>query len=223
MKADQQRTLLLQSGGIDSAAAALKLLEDGHEVIALTLAKDAASQIHRPKQRATEISLRHSSYAWAMADISDWDSQIEQHVEDALSDPIPVSCLTCILAKITAVIPYCHNMRIPTLALGYTAYQSEWAEQTEHAIQEQRAELRRIGISLILPSAHYTAKDSVVTDLIATDLTPGSLENPCCIANIGTQPTPPGVVSQVIRSAFDFLKQHQPIMKIVDTVGDFRS
>ena len=223
MNVDQQRTLLLQSGGIDSAAAALKLLEDGHEVIALTLAKDAAAQIRRPKQRATEISLLHPSYAWAMADISDWDSQLEQHVEDALADPIPVSCLTCILAKVTAVIPYCHNNGISTLALGYTAYQSEWAEQTEHAIQEQRTELRRFGITLTLPSAHYTAKDSVVTDLIATDLTPGSLENPCCIANIGTQPTPPQVISRVIRSAFNFLEQHQPIMQVVDTVGDFRS
>ena len=218
---NRPRTLLLQSGGIDSAAAALNLLDAGHEVVALTLAKDASAHIQLPMKRAVEISRTHRRYAWAMADISAWDASLEKHVEDTLEHSIPVSCLICILAKITAAVPYCRRTNIAVLALGYTAYQSQWAEQTSHAIHEQRTELQRLGISLLLPSAHYTAKDSVVTDLIAKELTPASLENSCCIGDIGTQPTPSSTVSEVVRAAFSFLSQHQPSMQVVGTVGDF--
>ena len=215
------RTLLLQSGGIDSAAAAINLLDAGHEVIALTLAKDASAHIQLPKKRAMEISRIHPSYVWAMADISAWDALLDEHIEGALADPIPVSCLTCILAKITAAVPYCRKNGIAALALGYTGYQSQWAEQTSHAIHEQRAALRRLGISLLLPSVHYAAKDSVVSDLIARELTPGSLENPCCIGHIGTQPTPPRIIAQVVRTAFSFLGKSHPSMQVVETIGNF--
>ena len=218
---DRPRTLLLQSGGIDSAAAALNLLEAGHEVVALTLAKDAANHVLLPKKRAVEIFAKHPGYSWAMADISTWDALLEKHVKAAVDGPVPVSCLICILAKITAVVPYCRENEIASLAVGYTAYQSEWAEQTSDAIGEQRTELRRLGISLLLPSAHYEDKKSVVADLSTKALTAISLENPCCISEIGTQPTQPHIVKQVVRTAFMFLAWNNPAMEVVDTVGEF--
>ena len=215
------RTLLLQSGGIDSTAAALNLLDAGHEVLAMTLAKQAAANVRLPKERAIEISKVHARYAWAMGDISAWDAFLEERIEATLAEPVPVSCLTCILAKITAVVPYCRKKNITNMALGYTDYQSTWAEQTPHAIQEQRAELQRIGIALLLPSAHYAAKEPVLDDLVARELTPRSLENPCCIGTIGTQYTPGHIVSGVVRTAFSLLKQREPTIQVVDTVGDF--
>ena len=220
-KQQQSRVVLLQSGGFDSAAAAIHLLDAGHEVVALTLAKEADAHVNLPRRRAIEISRGHRHYSWAMADISAWDALLAGHVENKLTDPIPLSCLTCILAKITATIPYCRKNKIGMLALGYTQHQSRWAEQTSHAICEQRAALGRLGISLLLPSAHYVAREAVVADLIAKELTPSPLENPCCIGDIGTQTTSEGVISQVVRAAFSFLDQHEPEMEVVDTIGDF--
>ena len=217
----QPKTLLLQSGGIDSTAAALNLLGAGHKVVALTLAKNAAEHTHLPRIRALEIRSKYKLYAWGMADISAWDASLDKHVESTVNDPVPVSCLTCILAKITAAVPYCHKHELSTMALGYTDYQSSWAEQTSHAINQQREELAQLGISLLLPSSHYKAKDEVVTDLIAREMNPSSLENPCCIGHIGTQTTPPHLILQVVTTAFSFLSQNKPTMAVVDTVGDF--
>ena len=222
-KVEPTRALLLQSGGIDSAAAAIHLLEAGYEVVALTLAKNASSQTSLPKMRATEIAEKHPLYSWAMIDITDWDQLIERHINTQVAERIPVSCLTCILSKLTASAHYCNNNNIRFLALGYTTYQSSWAEQTSNAIQQQRNELKRLGISLLLPSSDYTCKESVIDTLKLKELTPRSLENPCCIGTIGTQDTPSHTIDRVISTAFLFFQTHQPNLKVVDTIGPFPS
>ena len=219
--APNQRVLLLQSGGLDSAAAALRLIRDGYDVLALTLSKHAAGQASLPQQRAEEIHANAPSYAWAMADITAWNRTVERHIAELVSDDVPLSCLTCILAKMTAAVPYCHDHSITMIALGYTDYQSDWTEQTPSAIAEQRSSLERVGISLLLPSASYGSKEEVKRDLIAGALTPSSLENPCCIAYTGTQPTPIPLTREIVKATFDLLESQPPALELIARVGGF--
>ena len=55
-KPNQGLVCLLQSGGRDSTAAAISLLESGNRVVAVTLAENAASQVELPNRRALELA-----------------------------------------------------------------------------------------------------------------------------------------------------------------------
>lgn len=217
----KQKVLLLQSGGIDSAMAAAKLLEQNYEVAAITLVKNTATDVLFPMQRADDLINKYDDYAWAMFDITEWDKALANHMENKFSEIIPPSCLICILAKITAMVTYCLELKISALALGYTGYQGSWAEQTAPAIEAQRTELARYGLDLLLPSISYDAKGVVTEQLLRRDLVPHSLEHPCCIADIGTQHTSPELAKRVISEAFVYLDSNAPTYTIIKTLGKF--
>ena len=63
-----QTVLLLQSGGRDSAIAAINLLEQGFNVAAVTFSENAAQHIQKPRKRALEISDKFSNYSWNMVE-----------------------------------------------------------------------------------------------------------------------------------------------------------
>ena len=211
---------LLQSGGRDSAAAALHLFEDGFDVIALTLSANAAVQVHEPKKRAIELKAKYNNYNWAMVDFSEWDRSIQKWVAEQLPVELPKSCLLCAVSKITAILPFCSKHSIENISLGYTDYQSEWAEQTPVSIESLKRNLANLGFNLLLPSQHYKSKADVMQILAANSLTPESLENPCCISKWGTQKVTNELISQSIDLGFAYLSENTPIIQIVETVGD---
>lgn len=212
-------TLLLQSGGRDSAAAAISLLEAGNKVLGITLSANAANKIELPQQRAIELSRQYKNYGWMMVDFTDWDVEFKLGVSKQLSAELPKSCLLCALSKITAVIPYCHKNGIKKLAMGYTEYQSSWAEQTPEAIRLQTEYLNRHGIEFILPSMRYKAKQDVERDLIAKELSSNSLENPCCISDTGTQDVSGLLIQEAIEKGFEYFSSKNPCFEIVASIG----
>lgn len=212
-------TLLLQSGGRDSAAAAVNILAGGHRVVGVTLSVDAINNFEIPKLRAQELSQRFTGYRWGMADFTDWEKLFKSSIVRQFSTSLPKSCLLCSLSKITAVIPFCNDNNIKRIALGYTGYQSTWSEQTPYAIELQKKYLGKLGIELVLPSLAFDSKSSVKDYLIANELTPASLENPCCISEWGTQPVLENLVAEAVEAAFDFYSVNTPTIKFVDTIG----
>lgn len=213
------RVLLLQSGGRDSTAAAASLLDAGREVIGVTLSQNAEGNIDLPRQRAEEISEQYPAYIWMMGDFTDWDRSFKDNVSSQLSKPLPKSCLLCALSKITAVVPYCLNNGITRLAMGYTEYQSDWAEQTPLAIELQTKFLRELGIELILPARLFNSKEQVKDQLIARELSPSSLENPCCIAEWGTQDVEDELIAETIEKGFEYLRGKTPAFLVVGEIN----
>ncbi len=214
-------TLLLQSGGRDSSAAAVLLLEEGQHVVGLTLSRDAANLFEVPRKRAVELSEKYPNYSWGMVDFTSWDQLLNDAVSPQLSTRLPKSCLLCALSKITAVIPFCLERGIKRIALGYTEYQSDWAEQTPLAIQLQKDYLLKLGIELLLPVKNYSSKGAVEATLIAKDLTPESLENPCCISAWGTQDVDSELITEAVGLAFDFYDNNSRELgiEIVNSIG----
>ncbi|MER2513896.1 MAG: hypothetical protein ABTQ25_15990 [Nitrosomonas ureae] len=211
--------LLLQSGGRDSAAAAVELLELGKTVIGVTLSADAFNKIAIPKQRAVELAMKYKFYQWHMIDFTQWDRLFKESVESQISSELPKSCLLCSLSKITAMIPYCKERNITQVAMGYTEYQSTWAEQTPLAIELQRSFLQELGIDFILPVQKYKNKDGIKDFLTVRDLTPVSLENPCCISRWGTQVVSEVLIQETIEKSFNYLLNNVPKIEIIESVG----
>lgn len=214
-----EKVLVLQSGGRDSTIAAMSLLEQGFDVMGITLAKNAGRQIDLPRRRAVELATKYPGYRWGMVDFSEWDSGLKNWVADRLTAPLPKSCLLCALTKITSVIGYCKANDICNLSLGYVAYQDNWAEQTPLAIKLQSESLALEGLSLLLPARSIAAKDDAKKILSAQGLTADSLENPCCISTWGTQPVPDNLIRETIALAFEYYSANQPRLRFVDRVG----
>lgn len=211
--------LLLQSGGRDSAAAAVELLELGKTVIGVTLSADALNKIAIPKQRAIELSNKYKFYQWHMLDFTQWDRLFKESVASQISSELPKSCLLCSLSKITAIIPYCKERNITQVAMGYTEYQSTWAEQTPLAIKLQRSFLQELGIDFILPVQKYESKNDIKDFLIGRNLTPVSLENPCCISTWGTQVVSEELIQETIEKSFKYFLNNTPKIEIIESIG----
>jgi hypothetical protein len=70
-------------------------------------------------------------------------------------------------------------MKARRLAFGYTAYQSDWPEQTPLAVTRLRAALSDYGIELDLPVADLASREEAEVALGALNLSPTSLEQKC--------------------------------------------
>lgn len=215
-----QTVLLLQSGGRDSAIAAINLLEQGFNVTAVTFSANAIHHIQKPRKRAIEISKNFSNYSWHMVDFGRWEQSLKCDVAKSIDEDIPRSCLLCALSKITAAISICNQMGYNKIAMGYAEYQNDWAEQTPYAIELQKTELKKHGIELILPAKDIASKAEASTTLSANKLSPCSLENPCCISRWGTQPVSKDLIRQSIDQSFVFYKENNPQLEVVDFIGE---
>lgn len=215
-----QTVLLLQSGGRDSAIAAINLLEKGFNVAAITFSAYAAQHIKKPRKRAIEISENYSNYSWNMVEFGKWENALKNDVTGLIDDVMPRSCLLCALSKITAAISICNKMGYNKIAMGYADYQSDWAEQTPYAIKLQKNELEKHGIELILPAQDISSKTEAITTLSTNKLSPDSLENPCCISKWGTQPVSDDLIKQSIDLSFAFHSKNNPELEVVDHIGE---
>lgn len=216
-----RKIILFQSGGRDSTAAAVQLLENGYHVIGVTLANAGDDLIDLPRKRAIELSDNYSNYCWGMFNFDDWDQKIKEYIKNNVSSTLPSSCLPCALSKITAIIPFAENIGVRSLSLGYTSYQGDWAEQTEFAIDLQRKKLSELGFDLLLPAREYTSKQQVISELKVKGLIPDSLENPCCVSAIGTQDVPDSLVEEAVSAAFSFYMNNIPVIEKVSELGGF--
>ena len=166
--------LLLQSGGRDSAIAAVKLLEQGFDVTAVTFSENAIKNTSKPKKRALEISEKFSNYNWNMVDFGKWEQSLRDEVSKYVNDELPRSCLLCALSKITAAIYICNKTGCKKIAVGYVDYQNDWAEQTPYAIELQKIKLNEYGIELMLPAKNVASKSEATTRLTHPRLNPAS-------------------------------------------------
>jgi hypothetical protein len=71
------------------------------------------------------------------------------------------------------------RFRATHIALGYSGYQSGWAEQTPYAIKKLGEVLTSNGFSLVLPVADVQNKVDAIKELEANKLSTEALEQKC--------------------------------------------
>ena len=63
--------------------------------------------------------------------------------------------------------------------MGYTAYQSDWPEQTPAATKMLRSALYQAGLALVLPCYNLASKDAAIERLTQHGIDSASLEQKC--------------------------------------------
>jgi hypothetical protein len=154
-----------------------------------------------------------------MIDYGKWEYLVKTSANTSIQEELPRSCLLCALSKITASISICKNCDFDTIAMGYTDYQNDWAEQTPYAIELQKEELKKQDIEFILPSQNLTSKSEASNTLNFHKLSPNSLENPCCVSRWGTQPVSKELIKECIEHSFSLYETHKPELVVVDHIG----
>ena len=163
--------VLLFSGGRDSTIAAIRLA-NSYQLTLVTVCSGHLSGIEQVEKRLSELS-RHlpADTEWLL---------IDQKTEITESSGLqPYTCLPCQLAYVVTGIKVAKLLGSKTVALGYTAYQSTWPEQTDTAVTALRSTLAGIGIDLILPVQDLQAKEEVIQELNRIGLDSASLEQKC--------------------------------------------
>ncbi|WP_448536827.1 hypothetical protein [Sphingobium yanoikuyae] len=89
------------------------------------------------------------------------------------------TCLPCHHAYVVVAASVARSLGAKTLALGYTAYQSDWPEQTPLAIASLKAVLADHGVRLLLPVSDITSRDAAERELEANGLSRIALEQKC--------------------------------------------
>ncbi len=211
--------LLLQSGGRDSAIAGARLLAASHRVHAVTFVVDSRQTLN-PRRRALEIRQLSPNYSWAAVNYRAWEEGLTSAVKQRIATRLPQSCLLCAMAKVTAAIVLCRNLRARRIAVGYSGYQAAWAEQTPAAVILQRAALAERGIEFLTPTLDIASKEEAQRGLQEHRLTVESLENACCVSKIGTQPVGESLIEDVIRLSFEFADLNEPHLEVIERLGD---
>jgi len=216
----QTPVVLLQSGGRDSAVACSQLLSKGIPVHAITFLRGNIETASVPRTRAEEIYRQYDGYSWAAIDYREWESGMTEVVGQRVSTTLPRSCLVCAMAKLTAGLKVCNALHTKSIAVGYVDYQNAWAEQTRLAIRLQEFHLRELGYELLLPARTLRSKQQAKSVLRTSGLSAAPLENPCCVSVNGTEPVGEDVISKVITVAFDYAQVNQPVLRVVESLGE---
>lgn len=181
--AEESLDVLMFSGGRDSTLAAVRLWQQGRRPVLVTITSSHLMGIDRVRQRLKEL-------APILAPGTPW-LQLRQPTE--LKTDVSFydqTCLPCHHAYVTAGASVAAKINAKAVAFGYVAYQSDWPEQTPHAIGALRQVLARHGINLLLPVYDVRSREEVVEELESHGLSATALEQKCLrqITNVKLDP-----------------------------------
>ena len=172
MKPNNNKCVLLFSGGRDSTLAAVKLAQTYSELILVTITSEHLYGIETVHNRLKELqNVLPKNTKWL---------RIKQPTNlcTDVSFYAP-TCLPChhsyvAIGTLIAEANACSN-----IAFGYTGYQATWPEQTKLAIDKLSQLLKPYGINLILPVYEINDIEIVKSELSKLSLSSDSLEQKC--------------------------------------------
>jgi len=164
--------VLMFSGGRDSTLAALRLSKAGFALSLVTITSDHLHGIGHVQRRIDELGpLLSPGTRWLrIAQPHDLRTDTSFYAQ---------TCLPCHHAYVVVAANVARSLGATTLALGYTAYQSDWPEQTPVAVASLRAVLSEHGVRLLLPVRDLSSREQAACELASNGLSPTSLEQKC--------------------------------------------
>ncbi len=184
--------LLLYSGGRDSTLAALKLLEEGFKVKAITF---VAPYIVGEKNICTTINRIKSSYNRSFVflgfmDISGVMREYIKHyynltpklIEEEFGElsPSQVNCLSCRMAMYTMAIILARQMKIKRIAEG-ARYSQGFVVQLPEFFNVLNEILNTYGLELVLPVYNIEDDQLLKSYLLMRGFIPKSYEMQCLL------------------------------------------
>jgi len=167
-----QSCVLLFSGGRDSTVAAARLAGQCQNVVLLTISNSHLLGMEHVRSRIDELSPYFKGNGeWLHVAVS----------PSALRVPevdLP-GCLTCQHSYVAVAARVADQYGINHVALGYTAYQAGWVEQSPYAITRLSEVLATAGKTLILPANDLASKDQAKHMLRLLNLSEDALEQKC--------------------------------------------
>ncbi len=164
--------LLCVLGGRDSALAAIRLRNCGIRMTLVTICSDHLMGVEAVRKRLLELrSLLPNDTEWLLV-----QQPHQLFTDTAFYAP---TCLPCQHSYVISGVAIAQSLGERDLAIGYTSYQSTWPEQTPYAIHRLNSVLGKYGINLRLPVYDIKDKQYAINELIASGLSPISLEQKC--------------------------------------------
>lgn len=160
------------SGGRDSTLAAIRLARRWEKLVLVTVTTGNLRGIEQVKQRLIELKAHLPSK-------TEWLNIALPNMFGSYKRSIVATCLSCHHVYLVTGAIIAEKYGSNDLALGYTAYQSTWTEQTPYAIESLRTILHSINLNLNLPVADITSKEQAMAELSANNLSEFSLEQKC--------------------------------------------
>jgi tRNA U34 2-thiouridine synthase MnmA/TrmU len=170
---EQADCVLLFSGGRDSTLAAVRLGNQYRRIVLVTITTGHMVGIDRVRNRLSELGRFMSGNDTIWLQVS---------VAPAFARQFGLghqSCLACHHLHVAAAVKIAEEYSARRIALGYTAYQSNWIEQTPYAISQLTQALQTANMQLLLPVLDINSKDQAKTELRKLGLTDAALEQKC--------------------------------------------
>jgi hypothetical protein len=166
----ERTCILMFSGGRDSTLAAIRLSRAWDRLVLVTVTSADMKGLARVSRRLSELRLLlPANTCWVHVSF-----QEEPHRDGGAK-----TCLTCHQAYIVAGIMVANKFQTNHIALGYSGYQSGWAEQTPYAIMKLNEVLTAHGFNLLLPVTDLVRKEDALLELRSNDLSDEALEQKC--------------------------------------------
>ncbi len=181
MDSNSSDCVVLFSGGRDSTVAALRLVEEFPALTLLTVTTEHLIGIDFVVRRLQELSrLLPETVTWVHAVAR--PTSLVRIGEETIE-----SCLPCHHVYLKTAMATARNRGTNRIALGYTAYQDTWLEQTPYAVEALRSVLAEFAITLLLPSANLKSKAEAVSVLRGKGLDAASMEQKCLKQQFNTK------------------------------------
>jgi 7-cyano-7-deazaguanine synthase in queuosine biosynthesis len=202
---------VLFSGGRDSSLAAILLAARGIGVHLLTCDNGATIHGEVTRHRVEELRAAFDDRirGWVIHPTHALFRQVALiHIErDFATYQVNLVVLGSQLATLTEGILYCLEHGITSLAVGFTAYQSHFAEQTPVAISLFEDYCNGFGIRFLTPTRDRASADSVRESLLAYGVSTKSLEGFSIFSDTFSDPSPEQV-DAYIREKLPLCRAH---------------
>ena len=173
----ERACVVMFSGGRDSTLAALRLSKKQCRLLLVTATSDHLAGIHLVKRRLDEFRLKTAMRAT-------WIRVVQPPQLTPTAQMEHPTCLPCHAAYSALAVRFALDHHVSNIAFGYTAYQSNWVEQTPQAIAILRRHLQLHGLKLVLPASDLSSKADAVQELRSLGLTETALEQKCLVQQL---------------------------------------
>jgi hypothetical protein len=208
-KPEEERVILMFSGGRDSTLAAVRLHEQNTGITLVTVTSDHLVGIDRVQTRLRELrSIIPPSTKWI-------------HVRQPRQETGPANfnsktCLPCHKEYVSIAGAILAQNPSRAIAFGYVSYQQQWPEQTPLAIASLKRVLRKHQIELLLPVYSLKTRGDAVLELTRHGLSAEALEQKCLrqVNNIQLDTDQLHDQVGIWENAIDFALSTNPPMKL---------